>query len=139
VEGGADVAGIVAPKDNDANVTYTPKAIGDHLVNVTLNDLPIKDSPFKVPVTLVTEHNGVFYHFTGDGLRKAETGKLASFRFAPKNKAGDTVVLLPKDVKFSLTVTPKPLLHTEIVPLDKDGVHEVPERIIFFPALIDVD
>eukprot|EP01127_Copromyxa_protea_P010407 TRINITY_DN2534_c0_g1_i1.p1 TRINITY_DN2534_c0_g1~~TRINITY_DN2534_c0_g1_i1.p1 ORF type:complete len:415 (-),score=146.57 TRINITY_DN2534_c0_g1_i1:24-1268(-) len=53
---GEDVpVSIVDNGDGTATATYTPVAPGDHVVEVKLNDIPIKDAPFTVPIDYSSE------------------------------------------------------------------------------------
>ncbi|BFZ10498.1 hypothetical protein BsWGS_13537 [Bradybaena similaris] len=68
-------------KDGTLEVTYVPSVSGNHYINVTHGDLPIKESPFKASIKPSTEAPGDRANVKayGPGLTRGEANKPAEF------------------------------------------------------------
>jgi filamin len=87
-------ATIVDNGDGTYAVEYEPTVPGDHVVDVTLFDQPIKDNPFNVGVDLSNDPNAADptqFTATGPGLEGGWTTVPGEFQVQARNRKGEPI------------------------------------------------
>ncbi|CAG9538291.1 unnamed protein product [Cercopithifilaria johnstoni] len=75
-----EIVDILPVDENDSYcVRFIPIETGDYYVNVTLDDAPMHDSPFRFRIGTGWDNDPSVITVVGDGIRGGQTGELSSF------------------------------------------------------------